>query len=161
MDLAHPLVQQQSVRGILGACGWLFVAQWHFLSSHEAWFSMTRIASQEHWGHKHAINKRHAAHIITFSNHATCHRTSLKHHHKHHPHHFSMFHINFVDRFMIFDSFMSVASSRPETQHKGTFERSPKPLSSFPGGDLDHGPDRKQGFHPNISALGKVESSLN
>lgn len=77
MDLAHPLVQQQSVRGILGACGWFFVAQWHFLSSHEAWFSMTRIASQEHWGHKHAINKRHAAHIITFSNHATCHRTSL------------------------------------------------------------------------------------
>lgn len=157
MVLAHTLVQRwQSVRGILGACGWLFVAQWHFLSSHEAWFSMTRIASQEHWGHKQT------AHIITFSNHATCHRTSLKHHHKHHLHHFfSMFHINYIDRFMIFDSFMSVASSRPETQHKGTFERSPKPLSSFPGGDLDHGPDRNQGFHPNISGLGKVESSLN
>lgn len=59
--------------------------------------------------------------------------------------------INYIDRFMIFDSFMSVASSRPETQHKGTFERSPKPLSSFPGGDLDHGPDRKQGFHPDLA----------
>jgi len=59
MDLAHPLVQQQSVRGILGACGWLFVAQWHFLSSHEAWFSMTRIASQEHWGHKQTARGTH------------------------------------------------------------------------------------------------------
>lgn len=158
MDLAHPLVQQQSVRGILGPVDdySLPSGTFYLLTKHGfQWLALP---------HKNtgAMNKRHAAHIITFSNHATCHRTSLKHHHKHHPHHFfSMFHINYIDRFMIFDSFMSVASSRPETQHKGTFERSPKPLSSFPGGDLDHGPDRNQGFHPNISGLGKVESSLN
>ncbi len=116
VDLAPALVQQQSVRGILGACGWLFVAQWHFLSSREAWFSMTRIASQEHRGH--TVKKRHTAHIITCSNHATWHPTSLKHHRKHHLITFLMFHIKLykVYCFRIFHSFMSVVTNRPETQ---------------------------------------------
>ena len=70
VDLAPALVQQQSVRGILGACGWLFVAQWHFLSSREAWFSMTRIASQEHRSHKETA---HGTHHHLFK---SCHMTS-------------------------------------------------------------------------------------
>lgn len=151
MDLARPSVQQQSVRGILGACGWLFVAQWHFLSSREAWFSMTRIASQKHTGHKQTARGTH--HHFFKSNHATCHRTSLKHHRKHHL--ITFFYVSCeLYRFMIFDSFMSVVSVRPETP-TDAFGRSPKPLSSFPGGDLEHGPDRYKDFTPKFPDLAK------